>query len=500
MGQALFFADAGPKIGLGHMVRCLSLADCLAMAGWRCTFVVPGDVERMLPGLRSRGHGFVGLDSAVDLLGPTTELRRRFPEIGVLVVDSYNAIANWEARQRDWAERVVVIDDLANRRHDCDVLVDQTPGRNPSDYKDLVPENCTILAGASFAMLRGTFLRQRHTSDIQRKRLRRIVVNFGGSDPTGMTGRTLRSLVQAGLDVDVDLVLGANSSDLAAISAIAADSDRPRVHVHQFVEDMAALFANADLAIGAGGSSLLEKCSLGLPSLIIMTASNQHLFSKKMADLGAAKLLGDHLDVDEVQLVAAITELAACDDTLAAMSEAAANVCDGKGGLRVVSALLPSTVTPGGDELSLRRIHPDDEQIIHDWQIDPDNRPFFCPPTAPSRDNRVLWLKQRLSDTVDITLVVLVAGKAAGLVLLDCVGQTGDQDTMEVSIIIATAYRDAGVGSAALRLIREYCGSCRLAAEVSPESAASARAFEQAGFERTGVDSFQSLAPLPVTP
>jgi UDP-2,4-diacetamido-2,4,6-trideoxy-beta-L-altropyranose hydrolase len=490
--QAIFFVDAGRQVGLGHMMRCLTLADNMAASGWHCTLVAPGEVEEMLPGIRARGHGVIGLAAGTDLLGPTGELRRQISDVAVLIVDSYRSTADWEAQQRDWAERIVVIDDLANRQHDCDVLVDQTPGRTPSNYNGLLPENCTILAGASFAMLRQLFLQQRRTQDFVRKKLGRIVINFGGSDPKGMTSKALSAAIQTGLKVDIDVVLGANSTVLADVLDIAENDGETNVQIHQFVDDMAALFAKADLAIGAGGSSLLEKSSLGLPSLVITTASNQDLVARNIAECGAAKVLGNHDDVDDGQLVTAILALAGSNGTLAAMSKAAANVCDGKGGLRVTAALLPSTATRRGDPVSLRSVCRDDEQIIYDWQTEPDARRFFRHPEAPSRESHALWFKRRLDHTDDITCIVLVGGQAAGLVRLDCMDQPGDEDAMEISIIIATAYRSTGVGGAVLQLIHKFGGMCRLVAEVNPENTTSIQAFQNAGFQRISEDRFET--------
>ena len=498
--QAIFFVDAGRQVGLGHVMRCLTLADNMAATGWHCTLVAPGEVEEMLPGIRARGHGVIGLAAGTDLLGPTSELRRQFPDIAVLIVDSYRSKANWELQQKDWAERIVVIDDLADRRHDCDVLVDQTPGRTPSNYNGLLPENCTILAGASFAMLRRLFLQQRRTLDLVRKKLSRIVINFGGSDPKGMTSKALSATIQTGLKVDIDVVLGANSTVLAEILDTAENNGEANIKVHQFVDDMAALFANADLAIGAGGSSLLEKSSLGLPSLIITTASNQDLVARNIAECGAAQLLGNHDDVDDRQLVTAILALAGSNGTLAAMSKAAASVCDGKGGLRVAAALLPSTTTRRGDVISLRRVCRDDEQIIYDWQTEPDARRFFRHPEAPSRESHALWFKRRLDDTDNITCIVLVGGQTAGWVRLDCMDQPGDDDAMEVSIIVATAYRGTGVGGVVLQLIRKIGGMCRLVAEVNPENTASIHAFQNAGFQRIREDRFETSGSSTVGP
>jgi len=353
------------------------------------------------------------------------------------------------------------------------------------------------MAGASFAMLRQSFIQQRrHASRVWRTGLSRIVINFGGSDPTGMTAKTLRGLFNAELAVEIDVILGANAKEFSEISAMSESSVRGGVRVHQFVDDMAAILAKADLAIGAGGSSLLESCCLGLPSLIVTTAPNQELMAKNMADLGAAMLLGGHRDFDEAQFVAAVSELADCDDKLANMAQAAASVCDGRGGLRIASALLPPIATRDGIEVSLRGARPEDEQVIFDWQSEPNSRRFFPQPTVPSREDHAAWFKQRLADGVNITLIVLVAGVAAGMVRLDHACQTDDYDAMEISIIIATANRGAGVGSAALELAAKSGGLCRLIAEVDPANTASVRAFEHAGFEHAGKGKFQTSGQL----
>ena len=454
----------------------------------------------MLKGISTRGHSIISQEKGTQLLGSTQGLQRLFTEVGILIVDSYKAEAKWETQQRNWAECIVVIDDLADRPHNCDVLIDQTPGRCSTDYRNLVPNNCDILTGGSFAILRPTFLQQRRKLGERNNDLRRVIINFGGSDPMGVTSKALSGIIQTGLNIEIDVVLGANPGNLETIWTLAGGSDPLKIRIHQFVDDMASLFAKADLAIGAGGSSLLEKCSLGLPSLIITTAKNQDLISKNLAFYGAAKLLGNCYEVDATILAEAVTRLAANKKALAKMSDAATKICDGKGGLRVVSALLPNTTTCNGDTVALRRINHNDEQIIYDWQTEPDARRFFRQPEAPTRENHALWFKQRLNTTDNITCIVLVAGKAAGLVRLDCMDQPENQDAMEVSILIATAYRGKGVGVLALRLIRKLSGVCRLCAEVNPLNTRSVNVFKNAGFQQIGVDRFQSAEISPVTP
>ena len=321
---AVFRADASPKIGGGHVMRCLALADGLMQAGWLCRFWVSPGTLATVPALVRSGHKF--LDH-----GPPKE------QVQLLIVDHYDLDIAFEASCRSWARHILVIDDLANRRHDCDLLLDQTLGRSAKDYGELTPFGCELLLGPDHALLRPDFSRYRNKSLMRRHgAIKRILLTFGSSDPWDMTGVALDGLEHAGVDAFVDVVLGRSSPNSEAIANRLQGWERAQFHAD--ASNMAELMSSADISIGAAGVTSWERCTVGLPGLVVVTADNQRIIARTLDPAGAAVFLGDWTTMTSSRLVDALRAMGEPRRMLA-MADAAASVCDGLGVLRTVAKL-----------------------------------------------------------------------------------------------------------------------------------------------------------------
>ena len=321
-------------------MRCLVLADRLSADGWTCVFACDGETLGVVPALARSPHRSIVLhegarpaDALMELVSDGCDL---------LVVDDYGLDAGFEKALRGWARAIVVIDDLANRPHDCDLLLDMSLGRHATDYAERVPPACRLLIGPSYALLRPQFAAGRAAALIRRRQappVGRLLVSLGGTDPHGLTGRVLEGVVASGLALSVDVVAGlAETTDRDHLRDKAAAIPRP-VRLLAGVEDMAGLMSGADLAVGAGGGSALERCCLGLPTLLIVTAENQTLQANAIAQAGGAGLLGWHERVTPAKIATAINRLAGDAHGRSAMAEAAAALCDGEGAKRLVEAI-----------------------------------------------------------------------------------------------------------------------------------------------------------------
>lgn len=330
---AVFRADASAAIGGGHVMRCLALADALSERGWRCAFATNQEALSVIPALAASSHQTAGAD----------DLDATWPEgCELLVVDHYGLDASFEASCRPWAEQILVIDDLANRSHDCDILLDQTFGRNADVYGGLVPDTCRILTGSQYALLRPQFAEARARSLTRRReqgdRPPRILVSMGGGDPDNVTALVLEGLEISGIEAIVDVAMGPTAPHLGDVLVQSAAMQQ-QIQIRVGVDDMAALMTDADLAIGAAGTTSWERCCLGLPSIILVIADNQRLISKALQDAGAAQLVGQYPGVGAQAIADAVSELCADGDSLLRMCQAASDICDGQGALRVSEIL-----------------------------------------------------------------------------------------------------------------------------------------------------------------
>ncbi|MEM8918563.1 MAG: UDP-2,4-diacetamido-2,4,6-trideoxy-beta-L-altropyranose hydrolase [Pseudomonadota bacterium] len=353
--SAAFRADASQLIGTGHVMRCLTLANQMRSAGWMTHFLCRDQPGHMGDALKSAGHqvhllkqkqpadngvksgatradyeAWLGFDQDDDAAEAVPILRAVKPEW--LVVDHYALGAYWEATMSDYTRRVMVIDDLANRRHDCDILLDQTYGRLVADYDGLVPERTELLCGSQYALLRPEFARLRE-SRLERSvspEVNHILVSLGGTDPDNVTGDVLDALNAARLPsaCRISVVLGQSSLHADAIMA-RANTMAFDCEILIGVNDMASLMASCDMAIGAAGSTSWERCCLGVPTIMIVLADNQRLIAKNLVNQGAVLALPAGRVMYELQ---GMIDLLTYDgERRQLMSQNAAKVTDGHG-------------------------------------------------------------------------------------------------------------------------------------------------------------------------
>jgi UDP-2,4-diacetamido-2,4,6-trideoxy-beta-L-altropyranose hydrolase len=349
--KAVIRADASQAIGTGHVMRCLTLANALASVGVRCTFVYREQLQHLETAIRGAGFDSVQLNGTVCADGSREpaangerddrEMRSVLASIGpdLLVVDHYSLDWRWESALRAPELKVLVIDDLANRRHACDVLLDQNLGRIAGDYAALVPADCLVLAGSEYALLRPEFRVLRESGLRRRVALERVLMTFGGVDQDDVTGQVLESLRGSALQSGcrISIVMGREAPHLAQVSKVAATMPWA-TEVLVDVRNMAHLMAACDLAIGAAGGTAWERCCLGLPSLLVLQAENQRPGAEALHAAGASYLLGAPTDVGR-SLHEAVRGLVDDPPRLARMSEASARIVDGKGADRVLARL-----------------------------------------------------------------------------------------------------------------------------------------------------------------
>lgn len=355
-----FRADASLQMGTGHVMRCLTLSRALTERGHQCAFL-----SRMHDGNLNayiRGEGFdvhalpapergavlpasalthsawLGVSQEEDAAQCAMFLREWKPDW--LVVDHYALDQIWEDLTATLRGRLLVIDDLVDRRHQCDALLDQTLGRVAQDYQDLVPPGCRIFAGPGYALLRPEFAELRPQSLARRTapKLEQILISMGGVDQQNATAAVLEALGGSDLESScrIEVVLGPTAPWLAQVQELAATMPFP-TKVLAGVRDMANRMARCDLAIGAAGSTSWERCCLGVPTLMVVLAENQQPSALALSQHGAALLLGGVADIP-VQLPRA---LAAVMDApaLEKIARDAAAICDGCGASRMADYL-----------------------------------------------------------------------------------------------------------------------------------------------------------------
>ena len=341
--RILFLADAGPEVGGGHVVRCLTLARALGERGAECAFVESRAAAQVLGRFGWPSQAVVAMANTESLEG-LVQWGRTFAKTfapDVVVVDHYGAGAKEETALRARGRKIAVIDDLADRRHACDLLVDPGFGRRQEDYSGLVGEACQTLVGPDYALVRPEFADARPRALSRRARhdqTRRALVSLGLTDVGGVTQKVVETLAPHLDDVRLDVVLGSGAASLGGLSAL-AERDR-RIHLHVNTHEMASLMAEADVSIGAGGSSVWERATLGLPSVTAILADNQAGMTLRLAEAGAT-LAVDARDAGfEPALLDAWSRLVGEPPLRWSLTARASELCDGRGADRAAVAVM----------------------------------------------------------------------------------------------------------------------------------------------------------------
>jgi len=354
-----FRTDASLTIGTGHVMRCLTLADALRERGAVCRFICRDHPGNLIDAIRKRGYGVHILPPCEHPQVPQAEsLPRHAAWLGCdwqtdaqrtafamadrrhdwLVVDHYALDARWESALRDKANRIFAIDDLGDRPHDADLLLDQNLGRDNADYAGLVPAHCTVLTGPRYALLRPEFATLREYS-LQRRRspkLKCLLITMGGVDQLNASSKVLEALKTCPLpsDCQITVVMGASAPWLEQVRSLAATMPWTTT-VRVNISDMAQVMADSDLAIGAAGATSWERCCLGVPTVVLVLADNQRSIAQALSDAGAALLTEAETFKNQALITPELFKMRA----LGAMSEAAAAITDGLGVTRVIENL-----------------------------------------------------------------------------------------------------------------------------------------------------------------
>ena len=361
--NVVFRADASLQIGTGHVMRCLTLADALAARGAECQFISRAHPGNLIEFVRSRGyivhalpespagieadptgdqaqsvaHGhWLGVTQAQDAEACAPILADLRPDW--LIMDHYALDARWERALKSYYRRLMVIDDLADRPHESDLLLDQTYSRKTEDYRAWVPASCRLLCGSQYALLRPEFAALRPYS-LQRRnepQLRQLLITMGGVDKDNATGQVLEALRACALPVGcrITVVIGATAPWLSEVERLAQNMPWP-TQVKVGVRDMAQLMADSDLAIGAAGATSWERCCLGLPTIMLVLADNQRTIAQALHDSGSAQLVDSKKIENQLLISLQLIDFR----RLSLMTKAAIAVTDGLGAERIIENL-----------------------------------------------------------------------------------------------------------------------------------------------------------------
>jgi len=497
--QVAFRTDASRTIGSGHVARCLTLAEGLRESGARVTFIArphPGNLNELL---RSRGFEVAELGApqptaprggpahahwiGADWRDDACETRAAIGRLGArpdwLIVDHYGLDERWEAELRGETAALLAVDDLADRRHDCDLLLDQNLFENAATrYAGRLPERCTAMLGPRYALLQPVYAQLHERVAPRAGPVRRACIYFGTADVHGMTRMALLALLDLSVgELEIDVVAD-GADDAAALRACVAG--RGNVRFHSRLPTLAHLLADADLAVGAAGATSWERLCLGVPSLVITLAENQRPVAAALAAKGLAQWLGHYDQVSLSGLREALARrVAAGADTMS--SAAGLALVDGAGVRRVRAALMVSAQTP----LIARAAAAGDEALLLEWANDPVTRRYSFDQAIIPPEQHHRWLKERLGAGRNCLLLIIETedGVALATARFDRLGAD-----WRINYSVAAQHRRKGLGPRVLEvalasLARTYPEAAFVWGRVMAANEPSHRVFRRLGFE-----------------
>lgn len=335
--RALIRADGSKVLGLGHVLRCLAIAERLVVAGWEVSFGLEARSGHPAELLLARGFDVhflpVGSSEFDDLIFDSW---MGHVPADLLIIDHPELDSEWHFKASKKVSRVLIVDDIAGRDSWGDWLLNPSPGFQRDDYASRVSPFCKLLIGPSYALVRAEFLEHRLLSPMTRP-IQKILISFGGADSKNQTEKVLNALskIVRGQKLDVDIILGGANCNVERIQRLAEEFVCP-VDLQFDVTDMARRMANADLIIGAAGGSAFERCCLGVPSIMIMTDETQRAMAAFLNDVGAGINLGWFSSVSEENISDAVLSLLRNADKIHEMGKKAWGLVDGKGADRVL--------------------------------------------------------------------------------------------------------------------------------------------------------------------
>jgi len=484
--QVLIRVDASRLIGAGHVVRCLALAAGLRECGAQVAFICRSAEGDLADFIAAEGHGLHLLPkpespwSWQEDCTATLEVVRNKPRADWLVVDHYDLDKQWETALQPFVPRLLVIDDLANRPHAANLLVDPGIGAVGSLYRSLVPATCRLMLGPRFALLRPEFAERARSEAARVDDEGGILACVGGADPKDVLSTILEAwqLLPAPKPA-LQLVVGSSSPNVAKLRRAVAGLAGVTLHVQ--TARMAELMAGSRFLVCAAGSISWERCCLGRAAIMGALADNQRENLKTLTKLRTGLSIGDWIGVSAATLAALIEKLVRHPGLARRMGARARRLVDGRGADRVSSHMAASS-----GYLHLRAATPADAAPAWQWRNDDETRRHFTNPGAVELDRHLEWWSAVLADHRRDLLIAVLGARPVGVLRLD-----HNADEAVVSVYVDPALTGVGLGPYILRAAQQWTNRHRpdmaaMVADILPQNSASVSAFLAAGFSPEG--------------
>ena len=486
--QIVFRADADTRMGTGHLMRCLALAQAWQDVGGHVTFLTASDSLILKDRLQSEDMAVTSLSAcpgSVDDARQTTALAKKI-HASWIVLDGYQFGSAYQKILKDSGRSLLFIDDFSHAGHYyADIVLNQGISAVPTLYPHKEAYTMLLL-GPCYALLRREFLSyrggKRENPDVARK----ILVTLGGGDPDNVTNKVVRAIQQLEEDLEVLVVVGSHNPHFEELKGMIEQSTAS-IRLLQNVTDMPYLMAWADMAVSAGGSTCLEMAYMGLPNIILVLAENQWANSESLGAAGISINLGWHNEIDEPGLTKALSMLISNPMLRKEMSAKAQQLVDGTGTSHLLS-LFDKLSRPyhATDDIRVRRGSIQDGELLWKWANDQSVRANAFHADTITLKEHLRWYQNKLNSPDTLIWILELGSHPVAQIRYDRVNPA----TAEIDISVTDDCRGMGLGTKALVLTSDISGRelgvQRIKGTVFVSNKASSRAFTKAGFNHGG--------------
>lgn len=482
--------DASEVIGTGHVRRCLALAHALREAGAAVRFVTRDLGCGAAAAIEGAGFAAIVLRKPDGLVAPSVVPHAAWAGIdgesdaaeaiaaladwspAWVVVDHYAFDARWHRSIREALRcRIAIIDDLADRALDGDLIVDHNYAPDHRrKYEGWAAAQTEVLGGPRFALLGPAFATAARYEP--QDPVHSVGVFMGGVDRDNVSAVVIDAIARAGFCGEVEIVSTHANPHLKQLLRKA--EGRPSTQVVTDLPDLAAFFSRHGIQIGAGGGATWERCCVGAPTLLLVVAQNQLAVVPGLAGKNVIVTPDPVGTLDPDHIAQSLRRLLADAQLRSGLSARARALVDGLGARRVALRML-------ADEVRVRPAVRDDAETMHRWRNNEATRRVSRDPAEIGWEDHAVWLDRALDDPSKRLMIGMVGEAAIGVIRLDDLGGA----RAEVSLYIDPALHGLKLGPAMLRAAEDSVGDgLDILAEVMEGNPGSARMFESAGYVR----------------
>ena len=486
MHNIVFRADANVEIGTGHLMRCLTLADKLQFNNLNSLFIISKKSVGFINFIKKRGYTVHVIECSHNHSDTVLYFKKTRIKPSWLVIDHYNINIEWETAVKPYVSNILVIDDLANRSHDCDAILNPNLHSDFTIYDGLISQNCKKFIGPRFSLLGNQYQQFQNLNKNISDDIFHIAIFMGGGDFFNITEHLIDHFFSyfeylKGREIHIDVIIGSQHPNKKSIE----DKCKKIPYISLYVDtpNMAQILSKVDLCVGAGGGAALERCCLGIPSIVLTFADNQIRGVEALVNSGAVLFGGDYRQRDWKNLFKEAVLKIQSSTVRQSLSSKALSIVDGKGSDRVAAYMELKTFNP-----VFKNVDIEDAKILFDWRNNEDVRRYSGNPQVLVFNEHMKWLEESLDNPDQILLMLWV-----GNVRFGHIRYSVKDNIALVSIVVNPVCQNLGIGSFMLEksipfLTKFNNNIIYIDAKIHRDNISSLAVFKKAGYTHAGVN------------